>query len=190
MITARTRRPSREAGFTLVEMLIASTLGLIVIGAAMTVLVISLKSEPRSASHASAVQKARTAMSTMTRELRQGSSVPTATGSQLSIVTYVDQATCGGAYASTAILCRVTYNCSAGSCTRSVAPPGGGASGAVRQVVSGLAAGNVFSYGVAGGSCTAASATGPTSVCVTFSMPAADGRNAITLSDGVAMRNA
>lgn len=186
----QTRQRPGEAGFTLIETLLGMALGLFVVGAAISVLLASLASQPRASAHTSPVQSARTSMDQMTRELRQGLSVPTATASQLSVITYVDEATCGGASATTAIPCRVTYTCSAGACTRSVAPPSGGASGPSVRVVNGLSTTNVFTYGTGAGACTSASASAPTSVCVTLALPAGEGANAITLRDGVALRNA
>ena len=87
---------TETGGFTLPELLIATVLGLIVIGAAVGAMTVGVNSQPRLNSQAASVQQARTTMERITRELRQGSSVPTATASQLSIVTYVNSATCGG----------------------------------------------------------------------------------------------
>jgi len=173
---------AEERGFTLPELLLATVLGLLVIGAAVTAFTSAIQSQPRINSQAAAIQQARTMMERVTRELRQGSSVPSASASQLSIVTYVHSATCGGAASSSSISCKVTYSCSAGACSRTEARPDGTSPGAAVQVVSGLSSTNVFSY-------TAPTATAPAYVGVTLAFPAKGGTDAINLTDGAALRN-
>jgi type IV pilus assembly protein PilW len=167
-------------GFTLVEMLIATVLGLIVIGGAVMAFTASIRSQPRIDAQAHAIGEARTTMERMVGELRQGSTISNASTSQLSIVTYVDS-TCGGASATTATQCQVTYACSGGACTRRLAKPDGTSPTSATQVVSGLSTNNVFSY--------SPSATAATYVGVTLILPSQPGHNAITLSDGAALRN-
>jgi Tfp pilus assembly protein PilW len=179
------RSSSREilretGGFTLVEMLVATVLSMIVIGGAVMAFTASIRSQPRIDSQANAIQQARTTMERLVRELRQGSSVSNASASQLSIVTYVDS-TCSGAAASTATQCRVTYACSSGTCTRRLAKPDGSSPTSAVRVVSGLSSSTVFSY--------SPSAAAAAYVGVTLSFPAQDGNNAITLTDGAALRN-
>ena len=171
-----------DRGFTLPELLVATVLGLLVIGAAVTAFTSTIQSQPRINSQAAAIQQARTTMEQITRELRQGSSVPSASTSQLSVVTYVHSATCGGATSNTSISCRVSYSCSGGTCTRIEAKPDGTAPGSPVQVVAGLSSDNVFAY-------TPPSATSPAYVGVTLALPAKGGSDAITLSDGAALRN-
>lgn len=168
-----------EHGFTLIELLIATTLGLMVVGGAFTVFAGGVRSEPHMAAKASALEEARVTVDRITRELRQGREVETATSNELSILTYVKQGTCGGAAGSTATLCLVTYRCSGETCTRSVASPGESSSGAPVQVARGLASPEVFEY--------SPSATEPTYVGVSFSF-VTDGEP-VTLEDGVALRN-
>lgn len=164
---------------TLIELLIAAAVGLVVVGGALTMFMGAIRSEPRTASKVAAIQQARTTVDRITRELRQGLEVPTATSSQLAIVTYVKAATCGGAAASTSIPCRVTYTCSAGKCTRKVAQPNGSASGPEVQVAGDLASNNVFNY--------LPSSADPTYVGV--SLAVSSNGEPVTLSDGVALRN-
>jgi Tfp pilus assembly protein PilW len=180
----------REDGITLIELMIAMALGLVVIGAVTTMVIGGLHRQPREEQRSAAVQRARTTMERITRELRQGTSVPAASATQLSIVTYVDQATCAGGASPNAVLCRVTYTCSAGICSRTVARPDGSSPGAATRVADGLSSSSVFSYAASGGSCTLASATQPTGVCIKLAFPGSGGGNAITLEDGVGLRNA
>lgn len=168
-----------QRGLTLIELLIAASVGLVVVGGALAMFVGAIRSEPRTASKVAAIQQARTTVERITRELRQGLETPTATSSQLAIVTYVKAATCGGVAASTSIPCRVTYTCSAGKCTRVVAQPNGTAPGPAVQVASDLASNSVFSY--------LPSSTDPTYVGV--SLAVTSNSEPVTLSDGVALRN-
>jgi Tfp pilus assembly protein PilW len=179
-----------EPGLTLVELLVAASMGLVVVGGAVTIFVSGIRSEPRTASKVAAIQQGRVAVDRITRELRQGLEVQTASTNQLAIVTYVKAASCGGAVASTGIPCRVDYACSAGACTRSVSQPDGTAPGPATQVVSGLTTSNIFSYrsDAADSSCDQSTAVDPGYVCVSLSF-AAEGGGPVTLEDGVALRN-
>jgi len=180
-----------ERGFTLVELLLAATMGLVVVGGAVTIFIGAIRSEPRVAGEVASIQQARVAMERLTRELRQGLDVPTATASQLEIITYVNEASCDGAPSSTKIPCRVTYTCAAGACSRVVAQPDGTAPGGSTQVINGLASDDVFSYGTSASTqaatCDGASATSPVFVCV--SLQIAGSGDPIVLSDGVVLRN-
>jgi type II secretory pathway pseudopilin PulG len=177
--TAAAALRREERGLTLIELLVAATLALVVVGGALFMLVGAVRSEPRTASKVAAIQQNRVAIDRITRELRQGSEIPTATSSELAIVTYVKAASCGGEAASTAIPCRVTYSCSGEACTRTVAQPGGSEPGPAVQVTSGLTAPDVFEY--------LPSAAEPSYVEVSLSF-SSDGRP-VTLHDGVALRN-
>jgi len=172
-----------ERGLTLIELLVAATLGLIVVGGAMSIFLSSVSSEPRTASKVGAIQQGRVAIDRITRELRQGLEVPATPASsntELRILTYVKAVSCGGAPASTSIPCRVTYACSDdGTCSRTVAQPDGIGAGTPTQVMSGLSSPIVFSY--------TPSPADAAYVGVTFSI-ATDGAP-VTLSDGVALRN-
>jgi prepilin-type N-terminal cleavage/methylation domain-containing protein len=171
-----------SSGFTLPELLIAMVLSMVVIGGAVTAFTSTMNSQPRIATQAAGIQQARTTMEQITRELRQGSTVPSATASQLSIVTYVNSATCGGAHASTSIQCRVTYSCSSGACTRTEAKPDGTSPGPAVTVASGLSSNNVFVY-------TTPTSTAPGYVSVNLAFPPQGANKGITLSDGAALRN-
>jgi prepilin-type N-terminal cleavage/methylation domain-containing protein len=179
LLRARIRASAADCGgFTLIELLVASVLALIVIGGAVMAVTASFNDQPRLNSQAFGVQQARTTMEQITRELRQGSSVPTATSSQLAIVTYIRNSNCG----TSTPVCRVTYNCSAGACTRTVSKPDGTSPGSATQVVSGLSSDNVFTY-------TAPTSTAPGYVGVTLAFPPQGSHQGITVNDGAALRN-
>ena len=165
---------------TLPELLLATVIGLAVIGSATMVFTSAIQSQPRAASRGADIEKARVAMERLTRELRQATDVPTATSSQISVLTYVQKASCGGASATTALACRVTYTCSATACSRVEANPDGTGAGSAVQVVSGITGPAVFSY--------SPDTTTPTFVGVNMVFPSDDGDDAITLSDGIALR--
>lgn len=174
---------SEEQGYTLIELLVASVIGLMVIGAAVYMFTASSHSEPRTRDRVARIADSRLLMANITRELRQGSTVVTATPSQLAMVTYVRRTACGNStVSSAAILCRVTYTCSAGVCTRTEKNSNGTGTGTAVQVASGLSNSTaVFSY--------LPSAAAPTYVGVELIYPAEGTDDAISLKDGVALRN-
>jgi len=180
-IRAIRRLREEQTGFTLVELLVAMTTAMVVLGGAVMLFTGSLQGQSSLQARAFGVEQARTAMDQIVRELHQGSTVITATASQLTLITYVHKASCGGASSSTAISCRVTYTCASGSCTRTERNPDGTGSGGAVQAVSGLASSNVFSY--------SPSATAPTYVGVTLPLAPQPGQNAVTLDDGAALGN-
>src|SRR6266508_5706384 len=135
-----------DDGFTLVELLVAMTLAMIVLGAGVMVFTAAVGSQPQASARAAKVQQARTTAERITRELRQGWGAPTTTASQLAILTYVPHTTCGGTTTGGAIGCRVTYSCASGTCTRVESQADGTVSGPSQTVVSGLSSSNVFSY--------------------------------------------
>jgi prepilin-type N-terminal cleavage/methylation domain-containing protein len=174
---------AREDGFTLIEVLVAAVLGLVIVGAGVTMFTAVIRAQPGQAAKGASIQQARATEERIVRELRQGASVYTATAQQLSFVTYVNSATCGGAPGSTSIPCRVTYTCTAGTCMRVEARPDGTSPGPARTVVTGLSSSNVFSY--------SPSTSAPSYIGATLVFPGKSGGSddAITLSDGATLMN-
>jgi type II secretory pathway pseudopilin PulG len=181
LIKAAQRLRREEAAFTLPELLIVMMVGMVVLGGAVLVFRGSLQGQTALQQRSFNVQQGRTAIDRMVRELHQGSTVTTASPNQLTLITYVDRATCGGAAAPTAIQCQVSYTCTAGACTRVERNPDGSGGGTAAQVASGLSSSNVFSY--------SPSPTTPTYVGVTLSFTAQSGQNAVSLDDGAALGN-
>ena len=178
----RLRIAGSEDAFTLIELLLVISLTLIILGGTVGVLTAGIRSEPRIAERTADIQAARVAMERLTREIRQGSSVTTATGSQFAIVTNVNSATCGGAHSTEVRSCRVTYSCSAGQCTRTEANPDGSGTPSTEVVVRGIGStSTVFSY--------SPSAAAPSYIEIKLEFPAAAGDDSITLTDGVSLRN-
>ena len=175
-----------DDGITLPELLVASVLGLAVVGAAATVFTAGVSSQPKISERNAEIQQARTMAETLTRELRQGSNATSTSGGNLMALTYVPHAVCGTATPGPAARCKVFYSCStAGACTRTECPPTytavGVGCGTTRTVVTGLADNNVFTF--------SPRVPGQAYVTVRLAFPAANGDDAITLQDGVALRN-
>jgi type II secretory pathway pseudopilin PulG len=170
-----------ERAMTLVELLIATMIALVVVGAALSMMTIAARSSPRVTERSAQIQQGRTLIERLTRELRQGESILGATASGFDVLTYVHSATCGGPPGSAAILCRVTYACGAATCTRTERNADGTGTAAPEQVVAGITGPNVFAFEPDAGD--------PSYVGVQLVYPAADGGEAITLDDGVTLRN-
>ena len=175
-----------EEGFTLVELLLASVIGLIIIGSAVSLFTTAIRTEPRIGDRTAAIQQGRTMSERISRELRQGSDVQSASPSQLMILTYVPRSSCGAAATGPGIRCRVFYNVdSNGTGTRqecpltTLVPPTG--CGAAVQVVSGLMDNNVFAF--------TPKSPGHGFVSIRLAYPAVGAEDAITIEDGVALRN-
>jgi len=181
------RRPvASDGGFTLPELLIATAIGLLVVGAAVTVFSAAVRSQPQVSDRNAAIQQARTMTEGLTRELRQGSNATSTAGGNLAVLTYVPRASCGSTAIGPATRCKIFYSCDgAGACTRSECPPNftavGPGCGPTRTVVTGLADSNVFTV--------SPRVPGEAYVSTRLAFPAANGEDAITLQDGVALRN-
>jgi prepilin-type N-terminal cleavage/methylation domain-containing protein len=184
------RRLSRlrrdERGFTLIELLTTMTVMLLVLGTAVVLFNVVLRNQPEVTDRNTKIQTAQISMERMVRDLRQTYSVVSVTPSTLTVLTFDNRTTCGGDALGTARRCRVTYTCSAGTCRRTASEANdrtGATAGAAVATVSGLSNDNVFSATPAG--------PAPTYISIEFVVPASAGSNedAITLRDGVALRN-
>jgi type II secretory pathway pseudopilin PulG len=171
---------------TLVELLVASVMGVVLMGTVGTLLVGALRTQPAVSQKAADVQTARFVMERFTKELRTGVVVSKATGSEVSFQTYVRRSSCGGtgtpSSGSSSIKCQVTYTCSGSSCTRLEAAPGV-YTGTASTVFTGLDnSSSVFTY--------SPTSTSPTYVGVTIRIPSTGSAAATTVSDGASLRNA
>lgn len=177
----------REEGFTLIEMLVAMTMGVVVMGGVLILLIGAMRSQPRLEKQATNVQTARYALERMTREIRNGIVVTEGkySASSVSFETYVRHTTCGGSTMSSssvsATKCEVTYTCSGTSCTRIEAAPGV-TTGTATTILTGISnASSVFNW---------SPSTSPTYIGVTLKIPDPEGSGALTVSDGASLRNA
>jgi Tfp pilus assembly protein PilW len=191
---------AREEGFTLIEMLVAMTMGVVVMGGVLVLLIGAMRSQPKLDSQSTNIQTARWVLERMTRELRDGVVVDKTTASSVSFQTYVRHATCGGtttlASTAPATRCEVTYSCAGETCTRLEAAPNV-YTGTTRTIFKGLSnAAAVFCYVPSKNEadpteCGEAKAgTSPTYVGVTIEIPDSEGSGGITAADGASLRNA
>lgn len=169
---------------TLVELLVAAAMSVVIVGAAMTMLISAVKTQPELSQRSQDITTARFVLERMTREIRNGIAVDKASGSSVSFRTYVRRTSCGGSGAlpakSSAILCQVTYTCSATSCSRSEANPGVYGTAGI-SIFSGIDSDKVFNY--------SPSAAEPSFVGVTLRFPNPEGEGHLTVSDGANLRS-
>lgn len=175
-----------ESGFTLPELLVGTVLALVVIGSAAALFASGIRAEPAARDRAAQVQAARTMAEQLSRELRQGSNAVSVDPSQLAILTYVPRTACGSSTTGPAKRCWVFYDCSvAGDCTRVECPSTvfvpGPLCGPAVEVVRGLSSDQVFTI--------SPQIPGQTMVALELAFDAQRGDDAITIKDGVALRN-
>jgi prepilin-type N-terminal cleavage/methylation domain-containing protein len=181
----RLRRSRGDAGFTLVELLVASAMGVIVMGAVASLVISAVRDQPRISQQAQNITTARWVLERLTHEIRNGVSVTKANSNEVSFQAYVRHSTCGGTASlpstSPAIKCQVTYICTATGCSRTESAPGI-YTGTPRPIFSGINSSQVFTY--------APSAASATYVKATLRLPNPSGTGALTVSDGASLRNA
>jgi type II secretory pathway pseudopilin PulG len=185
-VIARLRRQSGEEGYTLVELLVAATMGVVVMGAVASLMISAVREQPKISKESQNVSSARWMLERLTHELRNGISVKEGTASKISFEGYVRHGTCGGTTAlaagSPAIKCRITYECSTIACTRKETSPAT-TTGVASQVFSGLSSSQVFTY--------VPSVANATYVKVTFRLPdPTSAGSPLVISSGASLRNA
>jgi type II secretory pathway pseudopilin PulG len=188
---SRLRRARSEEGFTLVELLVASTMGVVVMGAVAMLVISTVKDQPRISKEAQNISTARWVLERLTHEIRDGVSVKTAEAGKLSFETYVRHSTCGGtgtlSSGTAAKKCQVTYTCSTTACSRAESAPGTETGTPVR-LFEGIDSSQVFSYVPA--IAEPAEASKITYVKITLKLPNPSGTGSLTVSDGASLRNA
>ncbi len=180
------RRAGEEEGLTLIELLVASAIGVILLGAVGSMVVAAMHGQPEVSGRAQNISSARWVLERLTRELRSGVVVETASPSEVSFRTYVRHTTCGSAEAppssTPAIECKVTYSCTATVCSRAEADPKSAEAGTATTIFRGIDDSSVFSY--------APNTEEPTYVGITLHIPNPSGPADLTVSDGASLRNA
>lgn len=192
-------RAGDESGLTLIELLVASAMSVVLVGAVGSMLVSAMKAQPDISKRAQDVSSARWVLERMTREIRNGIRIDQVGATSVSLLTYVRRTSCGGdvpaSSATPAIKCEVTYQCTATSCTRSEAPDGL-YTGTPKTVFTGISSSEVFCYVPSTEpdplTCgPAVSAAQTTYVGFRLRFPNPDGgATALTVSDGASLRNA
>lgn len=175
-----------EDGLTLIELLVASMMSIVLLGAIGSMVISSMRSQPELSKRAQNISTARWVLERMTRELRNGVAVDEATPTTVSLRTFVRHSTCGGSgtLSSTlpAIECQVTYSCATTSCSREETAPEVIGGGSPTTIFSGIDDANVFSY--------SPNEEEPTFVGITLHLPNPSGPADLTISDGASLRNA
>jgi len=192
-IRARLSGSDREAGLTLIELLVASMMSVILVGAVGSMLVSAVRKQPDLAERSQAVSTARYVLERMTREIRNGTAVKPeeASASKIAFLASVRRETCGGAVESEAtqpsIQCRVTYSCTTTACSRAETAPAVPATAPGVTQITGLNSSNVFNWSCdPGDPCeTAAEAS---YIGITLRIPNPSGGGNLTVSDGATLR--
>jgi Tfp pilus assembly protein PilW len=182
----RERAARDQRAHTLVELMVTAGLIIALVATVGTVLAVIQHTQPQVSDRAAQIQRGQVLMERLTRELRQARGVigvPSA--SQITFETYARRTACGGAAlaqadTSPAIACQVTYGCSSGACSRTEVAPGG-SGGTPVELVRGLDSSLPFSY--------SPSASDAAYVGIRLVFPGPQDDDAVTLDDGVNLRN-
>jgi len=194
----RVHDPRGEGGFTLVELLVASAMSVVLLGAISSMVLSAMRTQPKISRSAQNISSGRWVLDRMTRELRNGIRVDQATASKLSFLTYVRHTICGGTVmlSSTApsSKCEVTYQCSTTGCTRTEAADGV-YTGTPQTLFTGINSSNVFCYIPSAEADPLTCGTAKAAAEVTYAgirlrLPDPSGVGSLTVSDGASLRNA
>jgi len=188
-----------QSGMTLIEMLVASLMSVIIVGASCSMLISAIRDQPALSKKAQNVTTARYQLERMVREIRNGVQVESASPSTVTFVARVRRVACGGAVqtnpSAEPVQCRITYNCSDKTCTRTEATPEGIAVGATTIAASGIGSTEVFCFAPSSGEDP--SQCGPaenpeaaTYIGVSLEVPNPEGPGLLTISDGATLRSA
>ena len=200
-IARRLAGVEREAGMTLIEMLIAISMALVVVGGATSMLIGAVRQQPALSEQAQSISTARWQLERMVRELRDGIAVTSghAKSAEVSFVGRVRRKSCGGnpqtSATAASIKCQITYTCTTTSCTAVEAGEGIFASppGVRTTVATGIDSSAVFCYVPSTEAdptvCGPASSTSPRYVGITLRVPNPRGSGSLTISDGANLRS-
>jgi type II secretory pathway pseudopilin PulG len=179
---------SGEAGLTLIELLVAAAMSVVLVGAAASMMISAVQTQPELSKRSQDISSARWILERMTREIRNGIAVePGANGAVVSFTAYVRQSSCGSSTPlppeSSAIECEITYDCSGGtSCTRKEVDPELPIAATPKTIFTGIASEKVFNF--------SPSPSEATFIGVTLRFPNPDGDGFLTVSDGASLRTA
>jgi hypothetical protein len=188
-----------ESGLSLVEMLVASLMSVILVGASCAMLINAVQDSPALSKKAQNVTTARYQLERIVRELRNGVQLETMTPAEVTMIAQVRRVACGGAVSTDPdaepVQCRITYRCIDKSCTRIEETPGGIPVGTPTIALSGIGDPNVFCFVPSAASdptqCgTPDSETPPTYVGINLEVPNPEGSGLLTISDGATLRTA
>jgi type II secretory pathway pseudopilin PulG len=198
-LASRLRELDGEAGMTLIELLVATIMGLIVVGGATAMLISAVRDQPKQQQQAENINTARFELERMTREIRNGVSVTASSSNSVSFVAQLRRTSCGGSVPSSqtapAIQCQVLYSCTTSACTRTERDVGATSGGVTTTIVTGIDSAEVFCFVPSANAdpteCgSAQSGESPTFVGITLNVPNPSGPGSLTVSDGASLRSA
>ena len=174
-----------ERGYTIVELLVAMTLGIVVLGAVVSSYVSQLGSSGESVSRADSVRELIPGVDRMTREIRSATYVQITGGNQIDLQTPWR----GGS--TTSGIRRVVYLCASGKCTRDQGAAGLGSalSGSPTTVIDRVGNADVFTP--ASGTFTGGTVATSPYVTIKLDVEISEGSSGrqIQFNDGVTLRN-
>jgi hypothetical protein len=186
---ARMAAHGPESGLTLVELIIAATMSVVIVGAATAMLITALQRQGQVTQGADQVGDARTAVEKMVTQVRQGvvgtaSVTNTATTSTLQMETYVDTR-CGTTSVSTGTKCKVVFQCASEICSRTT----GTGTTSTERIVSGVKNASSVFEPVTGPSPCVASAEVVNFVEVRLELKTRKGNGVTRIQDGAGLRS-
>lgn len=192
-----------ESGLTLIEMLVAAMMSVIIVGASCAMLISAVRDQPALSGKAQNVTTARYQLERIVREVRNGIVVdPGSTSSHVTMTVRLRRVACGGAAQTNAsaepIECKVIYDCSGSSCTRTEATLGNTPVGTTAIALSGIGSTGVFCFVPSaeadptrcGPRQEGEKAKSPTYIGVNLEVPDPEGPGLLTISDGATLRSA
>ncbi len=183
---------------TLVELLVASAISVVLLGAISSMVLSAMRTQPKISGSTQNISSARQVLERMTREIRNGIRVDQATASKISFLAYVRRTSCGAATlpssTTASIKCEVTYQCSTTTCTRTEAAEGV-YTGTARKLFTGINNSSVFCFIPSAETDAFTCGTAKTAAEVTYigirlQVPDPSGAGVLTISDGASLRNA
>lgn len=184
---------------TLIELLVAMIVGVIVVGGATAMLISAVRAQPKQQEQAQSISTARFQLERMTREIRNGVSVTTASSNGVSFVARVRRKECGGEVSTsataTAIQCQIVYTCTTSSCARTERKVGETSGGTTTTLATGINSSEVFCFvpsaNIDPTECAAVKAgTSPTYIGITLHVPNPSSPGSLTITDGASLRSA
>jgi len=183
---------------TLIEMLVASMMSVIIVGASCAMLISAVRDQPALSRKAQNVTTARYQLERMVREIRNGVVVEEASSSALLLRAQVRRVACGGAVQTNPdaerVQCKIAYSCSGSTCTRTEKTLAGIAVGTTTVALSGIGSTDVFCFLPSEEDPTQC---GPTEdpedaiyIGLNLQVPNPEGPGLLTISEGATLRSA
>jgi type II secretory pathway pseudopilin PulG len=138
-VNNRTASSHGEGGFTMIELLVATAMMVIIVGATVMMLTSVMRQSPKIASRSDQIGSARNAIEKITGEVRQGKEATSTGPSQMTLKTFCHSGSGAGAECTVSYSCGVESGKSTYACSRTI-------SGKTTKVVGGLASSEEFCF--------------------------------------------